>query len=84
MRRFLATLLLTTACLLALPGLASAQFSIQTPDLGLTVGPDGGVGIRLGAPTPPPPPPTVYVVPAPVVQVAPPPSPGPAPVIIVR
>jgi len=82
MNRFLVTCMLTACCVLAMPAASWAQFSIQTSDFGLTVGPNGGVGVRLGAPAVPPPPPPVYVAPAPVVVVAPAPRVVPPPVVV--
>jgi len=76
MNRLLVTVILATCCVLALPAVSGAQVSLQTSGFGLTVGPNGGVGIRVGAPAAPPPPPPVYVAPAPVYV-------APAPVVVV-
>lgn len=83
MNRLLVTLILATCCVLALPALSGAQVSIQTSDFGLTVGSNGGVGIRVGAPAAPPPPPPVYVAPTPVYVAPAPVYVAPAPVVVV-
>ena len=93
-------LILAVVCLTAFataPTSARAQVSIQTPGFGIAVGPNGGVGVRVGGVYGPPVGPPVYYGPGPrpVVYgprpfVCPPNCPprpgyyGPRPVIVVR
>jgi len=90
MKRFI-ILTLTLAGLCLIPVMASAQVSIQTPGFGISVGPNGGVGVRVGGVYGAvPPAPAPVVVPAPVVAPpavvvipAAPVYPPPPPVVVV-
>lgn len=86
MKRFFILALMVSGLFL-LPAMASAQVSIQTPGFGLTVGPNGGVGVRVGdaygAVAPAPQPVVVVPVAPPVVYVPAQPVYAPPPVVVV-
>jgi hypothetical protein len=87
--RKLIILMVVVSGLFLIPAAASAQISIQTPGWGVSVGPNGGVGVRVGgvyggvppgppvvyAPAPlyPPVPPVIVVPPRPARYLPPPP-----------